>query len=312
MLRGLTLHCDPAVIAQAIWNGNALLASDGSVKHGNGTYGFALAINIRATTYTLAAVAHGRMPDLADHIEMDSHRPEGAALYAGLTWIQTLLLAHPRPPGLPPPTRSIRVVIDNKSVTQDSQNTMHDNTPVFAYLRPDYDITQGIQKLLASLPVPTHICWVKSHQDSDTPWDTLSNDARLNVTADKACEIAHTAEPLLTGIFPEHVPGTHASIHFQGRMISKHAHSRAQHHPIFLLDSSYTSRHEQRYLGGSQAMAVQVHDHPSLLAFCSRHPSPNRHSMGLRRPDLHRLGSIFSQPLDHLLATPLGDVLQRT
>jgi hypothetical protein len=127
MLRGLTLYTDTATIAHYLWNYDAMLGTDGSVKDDLGTYSFALAIKLRGTQYTLAAVAHGHLPDLAEHIAMDSHRPEGAALYAGLTWILSILHAHPRIGPAPLIQHPIRIVLDNKSVTEDAYSIMNDD-----------------------------------------------------------------------------------------------------------------------------------------------------------------------------------------
>lgn len=221
MLRGLSLNTEIEVIAQALWYGDALFAPDGSVKDDTGTFSFALGIHLLSKPYTLAAVAHGHMPPIADGIKMDSHRPEGAALYAVLSWIQTTLTNYPRLGPAPQHQKHISIVIDNKSVTQDAYDTMDDDTSVYKYLRPDYDITQGIHSLIASLPVPVTISWVKGHQDLHTPWEELTTSAQLNVIADSVCSDAYASDFPLTGRFPDHIPGTTAILRHHGLNVTK-------------------------------------------------------------------------------------------
>ena len=46
------------------------------------------------------------------------------------------------------------------------------------------DIVSTIAELIKTLPISTHIQWIKAHQDDDST-SKLSYEAEMNVTADK-------------------------------------------------------------------------------------------------------------------------------
>ena len=94
------------------------------------------------------------MPDPAEFIDMDSHCPESAALYAALCFVQELLARFPCGPltgDLPP----LRCCLDNKSVAVNDLewNFNNINTPIYDFLKADYDILQGILHVIDKLPL---------------------------------------------------------------------------------------------------------------------------------------------------------------
>ena len=92
-------------IADAIWKGDAYVGTDGSAANDSGTYAFVILINLKSDEPMIAVRCGGNMPDPAEFIDMDSHHPESAALYAALCFVQELLARFPRGPltgNLPP------------------------------------------------------------------------------------------------------------------------------------------------------------------------------------------------------------------
>jgi hypothetical protein len=105
------------------------------------------------------------LPNLAEYIDMDSHHPEGAALFSALCFVCLLLTKYPRGPitGVVP---KLQFVLDNKSIAEDHLEwTYRQETSVFDYLKSDYDILQGIQREIKTLPIASKVSWVKGHQD---------------------------------------------------------------------------------------------------------------------------------------------------
>jgi hypothetical protein len=86
MIRNLTYKCGHTAetIAYALHTGNAIVGTDGSVLNENGTYGLAILSTTLDNDNALMAVAGGHLPDLAQFVDMDSHRPEAAGLHAAL------------------------------------------------------------------------------------------------------------------------------------------------------------------------------------------------------------------------------------
>jgi hypothetical protein len=76
-------------IAQAIWEGKAVMGTDGSVKDPVATYSFV--ISISQTDVKTNVTGGGFLPPTAQYLDPYSKRPEAVALLAGLTWIQELL-----------------------------------------------------------------------------------------------------------------------------------------------------------------------------------------------------------------------------
>jgi hypothetical protein len=121
MLHGVTFNVPAIEVARALWRNDAVIGPDGSVLAGNGTYGFAVLIHLDQEEPTLAVTLGGHMPEIAELFDMDSHRPESAALYAFLVFAKKLLADFPearplptQPPLAPPPEPRLRIVIDNK------------------------------------------------------------------------------------------------------------------------------------------------------------------------------------------------------
>jgi hypothetical protein len=192
------------------------------------------------------------MPAIAEHLEMDSHRPESGALYACLTFIRKLLDEHPtarpappQPPLAPPPEPRLRIVIDNQSVTDDVEWNFDQQTAVYDYLKADYDILQGIKTMIAALPLTTNIGWIKGHQDDRKPWEELSNAAKANCYADRICDDTHQREANTVGRFPEWVPGLRAALFHNGKLVTKK-------HDKYIEIAATAPRHRQYLIERSQ------------------------------------------------------------
>jgi len=86
-------------LAAALWAGAAIIGTDGSVKNSHGTYTFVILVLPPDDEPILACRLGGHMPALAEYMEMDSHRPEAAALLAAHTFLGSFLLDYPQPIG---------------------------------------------------------------------------------------------------------------------------------------------------------------------------------------------------------------------
>ena len=74
-------------IAQAVWHGDSLLGTNGSVLDEHGTYGVALHIQLDVDEPMLATAFGRHVPNIAEYLDMDSHCPKAAALYATLIFL---------------------------------------------------------------------------------------------------------------------------------------------------------------------------------------------------------------------------------
>jgi hypothetical protein len=166
MLHGYQRTVHLREVAEAIWSSKAIVGTDGSAANDHGTYSFVILTNIDQESPTIAVKCGGNLPNLADYIEMDSHHPEGAALFAALCFVRLLLAKYPRGPvtGAVP---SLRFVLANQSVAEDDleQWKYGQETSVFDYLKSDYDLLQGIQCKIEAVPIAARVNWVKGHQD---------------------------------------------------------------------------------------------------------------------------------------------------
>ena len=133
-------------------------------------YAFVILIHLQQTEPTIAVKCGGNMPNLTEFLDMDSHHPESAALFTALCFVWQLLQQYPWGPftgELP----ALQCCLDNKSVAKDDLDWTFDNvnTPVFNFLKADYDILQGILQAINELPLKATVHWVKGHQDHHKP-----------------------------------------------------------------------------------------------------------------------------------------------
>jgi hypothetical protein len=169
MFRGRRRYVPYRDIAEAIWKGKAIVGTDGLASNDNGTYSFVILIDTDAKPPTVAFKCGGNLPPLAEYLDMDSHRPEAAALYTALCFTRLLLQDYPRDPATGTPPR-LPFVLDNISVAEDDLKWQYgNNTAVFNYLMSDYDLLQGIQCEISNLPIRSSVSWVKGHQDRHMP-----------------------------------------------------------------------------------------------------------------------------------------------
>jgi hypothetical protein len=217
MNRGVLTNVPKETIAKAIWEGQAIMGTDGSVRDPLATYSFVISLSqIEVET---CAKGGGFLPTTAKYLDHYSQRTEAAALLAGLCWIKALLTrfpnhTHNNPPSLPIP-------IDNKAVVTDVNRTINLQTPTFDLLSPDYDILQAIRETVQALPIQVEVFHVKSHQDRTKQWEDLNAHAQINVLADEQAERIYHKDPGNTGIFPTWVTGTRAALFHDNRHITK-------------------------------------------------------------------------------------------
>jgi hypothetical protein len=94
-------------------------------------------------------------------------------------------------------------------------------TSVFDYLKSDYDLLQGIQWEIKTLPIASKVSWVKGHQDQHKLRSEPSLDAKANCIADEVCAETHHHHPSKVGQLPDWIPGTSAALLHNGRLVTK-------------------------------------------------------------------------------------------
>jgi hypothetical protein len=69
------IHCGITMnqLTQAIWDGNVLIGTDGSVLNNKATYATVIIIDLDNENPTFAASTGGKLPSFAKFIDMDSH-----------------------------------------------------------------------------------------------------------------------------------------------------------------------------------------------------------------------------------------------
>ena len=219
MNRGTQTTTPEAIVAQAIWDGQAIMGTDGSVKDEVATYSWI----ISTTTDEIGADVKGGgfLPPTAQYMTPYSKRPEAAALLAGLSWIHDLLRRYPDTNPDSGPTPSLSIAVDNKAVILDTNRTVNDLTSTLHLLNPDYDIMQATRSVITALPIPVDIFHVKSHQDLQKPIEELSPPAQINVLADHHADAIYHLSPMATGLFPTWVPGTRAALFHNQHQVTK-------------------------------------------------------------------------------------------
>jgi hypothetical protein len=125
-----------------------------------------------------------------------------------------------------------------------------------ATLQPDYDLIEEIHQVHKSYNIVPTFRWVKGHQDAKKPYEELSIDAQLNVTAD---ELA-TAYRDQYGRYEPFVPVNHisqANITIQGRTLTSHytetLHNGATEAPYL--------QYVQNKFGWSNTIVNDIHWH---------------------------------------------------
>jgi hypothetical protein len=219
MNRGTQTTLTHEDIAQSIWDGQAIMGTDGSVTGDIATYAWVISTN--AFNIEADVMGGGFLPPTAKYMTPYSKRPEAAALFAGLSWIMDLLEAHPDTNPDNDTPALLTIPVDNDGVVKDVHRTINDQTPTFHLLSPDYDILQAIRTLLKKLPITTNIIHVKSHQDLIKPFEELTYEAQINVLADRQAEAIYSKPIHRTGLFPSWVPGTTAALFHGQHQITK-------------------------------------------------------------------------------------------
>ena len=115
MNRGVLYNTPRALIAKAIWEGTAIMGTDGSVRDPIATYSYVISLSQEAVSVSVKG--GGFLPPTAQYLDPYSNQTEAAALLAGISWIKTLLHENPNPSNTPTP--ALPIAIDNKSVVLD-------------------------------------------------------------------------------------------------------------------------------------------------------------------------------------------------
>jgi hypothetical protein len=163
------------VIAQAICNGIAVAASNGSYDEATGivTSGYQLCAATMELQIDNLITGANQSPGEAE--DQSSYWSELAGILGVLVMVQSLCTLYEIQEG------AIEVALDNKSAAEQSAGDW--------LLRPrhwDYDMLLEIRSRLQALPIQVNFRWVKGHQDSSPPSNGRELDAwaKMNITAD--------------------------------------------------------------------------------------------------------------------------------
>ena len=183
------------------WQNSTLkAASDGSVKHNSGSFGWIISDDEGNRLVQCKGRAVG--------YPMTSYRAEAFGL-----WSILLFLTRTRALFNIPYSEYITIYCDNDALVEMVNARYAQERPTFPNetLLADWDIRQEIE-LLMDVNHQT-ISWVKGHQDEKTPYEKLPLDAQLNCNAD---ELANKAQDLQPNILyqPFRAPNNPAQIHY--------------------------------------------------------------------------------------------------
>ena len=177
-----------------------IIASDGSLTHEAGTFGWKL------TTEKFKPLFQGSGP-VDGPIEIGSSTRSELGGFTAPLLLVTILARHW---GLKHRC-SFRWLADSKvALHRVSIVTRHDHTPT---KQPDNsDYIAVIEDLFKELRRPMQAQWVKSHQDSRTPYHKLTDEAKLNVDADELATLFHLKPKGKPMRSTPHIPATKISI----------------------------------------------------------------------------------------------------
>jgi ribonuclease HI len=189
-----------------------IVATDGSVKpyRAQGTFAWVLA-DQDGTPWLRCRGPVGGTP-------INSFCSEACALLSVLVYLNLLADYFVAPI----PTIEIHIYNDSESNIKRINQNRHRRRPEFPNetLSPSWDLHQAIHRELTKLPnIAIH--HIKAHQDRSNPNAELSQEAKLNIEADKLAEEAYS-----NSIFSDQVPmipGVSAQLSIDGKtIVSKH------------------------------------------------------------------------------------------
>jgi hypothetical protein len=211
MLSSVTLLDDPSLIMHELNEGPFNVGSDGSVIGEKAAFGYVVSSIHKRRLIRGKGCAPGSRPQ--------SFRAEAYGAVA----VRRMLLRLGQYTGVPL-TSSYRHHIDNKAVIQrsvkaDKYKYHIPNTT----LSPDWDIISMMATSNHELP-QNALCWIKGHQDKESPRESLSHPAQLNCEADDEAGVyqANNAPRTNVPMFPT----THAQLIIQGATVNSYYKSR--------------------------------------------------------------------------------------
>ena len=159
------------------------LACDSSVVGANGTFGWVLGTD--TNTYW-----EGSGPVDGSPLCMSSQRAELTGILSGLRLILHFTKFHNITRGAP-----VTVVCDNRSAVGYATPSKSPTSAIHANA-PDYDLTRAIHDTITTIPLEIKLRWVRGHQDSTKPFESLPREAQLNIIADElATEYHQSPDP---------------------------------------------------------------------------------------------------------------------
>jgi ribonuclease HI len=189
-----------------------IIATDGSVKpyRAQGTFAWVLADQDGTPWLRCRGPVSGT--------PINSFRSEAHALLSVLVYLNLLVDYFMAPIS----TIEICIYTDSKSNVKQIIQNRHRKQPEFPIetFSPSWDLHQAIHRELTNLPNIT-IHHIKAHQDRTTPNAELSQEAKLNIEADKLAEEAYSSSTFSDQV--PLIPGVSAQLLIDGKtIVSKH------------------------------------------------------------------------------------------
>jgi hypothetical protein len=206
------------------------IATDGSLQASAGTFGW------KITNKTHLTLFQGSGPIDGPHEIGSSTRSELGGFTAPLLLITSLA----RHWGLKHRCKFRWLADSQVAINRVTVVTRKDYSPT---KQPDNcDYLSTIKELYRELRRPIQAQWIKSHQDSRTPYAALSREAKLNVDADELATLCHNLPKSKPQRNIDHVPATKLSISILHTRFSGNLDSNIRYH----INGGYLRAHLQK------------------------------------------------------------------
>jgi hypothetical protein len=198
------------LLINALINGSVTIASDGSMRFPNLTFGWA----IGTETATLST-GHG--PADGAHQYQSSQRAELYGMLAALRFLYRFIIYHNLNTN-----HRILLVCDNQSAIKYATPPRHQGSAIYNN-HADYDVAHEIHVTIGLLPMPIKLQWVRGHQNRSSDISHLPREAQLNIIADDLATSFHQRESQAARSHPcaHPFPSCHASLIIAGQRVTR-------------------------------------------------------------------------------------------
>ena len=205
-------------LADELRKGSAIIASDGSAKNDNSFAPATQGWVVFGTSTKCRVSGHGTVPGGGENIS--SLRPELGGLCGALSAVDVILQTQPTPTQGKP--IELNALLDNKAVIQRIKLWNVVNTS--GVQNPEFDLLQAAKDITTKNSIKLSPRHIKSHQDRDQDYESLSWQARLNCDCDELAESVRSCHHCLRTAHQHYTlpPGHGATLSIGGKFITGH------------------------------------------------------------------------------------------